>query len=213
MDRWSEQYYNAPLALSDFLREHRGVVYAIGLGTAPKEDRNITHPGPSKLQPDPYQNAFRDFTRHDYFLARLALDPYAAETNPGGSRDTSFRYIFDAGNGGFHQPPYRTLFRQDSRVNYMIPNFTPTPDFHNNDDIATNLSLLADFFPPPEKCTLASGSGGAATIGSNVPPKNRPRACRDMRYRYGEYLPTNNAADLNALFERIARKILLRLMR
>lgn len=59
--QYREQYYHAAIAMSDYLRNNRGVVYAIGLG-------------PEGISGDPYQNVADHDSRKDYFLARLSHD-------------------------------------------------------------------------------------------------------------------------------------------
>ena len=68
--KWKEHYYNVAISLSDFLREHRGNVFAIGLGSPSSLYSSTTTP------PDyePFQNVDDDMTRKDRFLTRLALD-------------------------------------------------------------------------------------------------------------------------------------------
>jgi hypothetical protein len=136
-DRWLRQYYNVTISMADEWRANRTTVYAIGLGMPadlnyPDLDNSSTN--------DFYQDVVNDNLRKDYFLTRLALDPYI-------------------------------LFGAFGPANY-------------------DESLLTDN-------NLQSWSA----MGSSD------------SYEEGEYLPTDNPEELSKLFNRVARRILLRLIR
>ncbi len=59
---WRKQYYHCAVQLSDFLREHRGTVHAIGLG----ED--------TTLGADPFQDIDDNSSRKDILMSRIAND-------------------------------------------------------------------------------------------------------------------------------------------
>ncbi len=64
---FAEQYYNCAVQASDFVREHRGTVYVVGLGPA-AASANLSNP------PDPYQDTGDALSRKDNLLIRLARD-------------------------------------------------------------------------------------------------------------------------------------------
>jgi Flp pilus assembly protein TadG len=67
---WREQYYNCAIQAADFVREHKGLVYVIGLGD------------PVAVGTDPYQDVNSTLSRKDVFLTRMAADKSHAGGHP-----------------------------------------------------------------------------------------------------------------------------------
>jgi|GEM_PF-5410612 len=83
---YSQQYYNAAIAYSDFIRfeasttgNFKNKFYVIGIGPDDPNIPTILIPPSNNLNSDdPYLNANSDDFRKDAFLARLAYDPFAS---------------------------------------------------------------------------------------------------------------------------------------
>ena len=78
MVKWADYqqiYYNSVIAMADLIRNRGQVLYVIGLG--PDPDFSTTSYTPSfAANPSAYQVLDNDFERKDFFLARVALDPF-----------------------------------------------------------------------------------------------------------------------------------------
>jgi len=184
-ERFAEQHYNATLAIADQARSQRGTFYVIGLG---QRDPALVTNGQA---PDPYQDPNGDdYNRKDYFLTRLALDKDMCDvTNTVGSD-----LVNSTCNPGSVArqccilPPSRGVQYQQS--------------FDVVQGVATGLRSWLDYGVPTSGTGLPVGGPGTF---------DNP-TIYDNRYRFGEYLPTSDANQLQELFQRIARRIQLRLI-
>lgn len=93
---WREQYYNCAVETGDFVRDHNGLIYVVGLGNPAAE-----------LQ-DPYQDVNDTLSRKDIFLTRMALD----------CDGTSKHLDFDFGQTGGNNAKPRTWadYAKDGRA-------------------------------------------------------------------------------------------------
>jgi len=163
---WVRQYYNAAIAYADMIRDHNGTIYVVGLG--PESPWLSTGN-------DFYEDAQDDYSRHDIFLTRLALDP-------GYCGDMSFKGVGCTGciNGSCD-------IHDEIRA---CCNETP---YHL--DVGNGLRSWTDW------------GINLNQIGNNIDNSNTED---NNLFKYGEYLPTSDATQLRAIFERIASRILFR---
>ena len=152
--RWidyQQVYYNSVIAMADQVRNGGGILYVVGLGPEPNFNGSAYTGG---VVP-PYQDIDNDFERKDFFLARVALDPFII---PGLKK-----------YGGQSGPD---------------PDGTLT-----SKSIANNLEFTS--------LNIGAQDYSWAT------------AVNARRNQVGEYSPTDDPNELTAIFDRIARKILL----
>lgn len=173
--RWSTQYYDATIEYADMIRNNGGIIYAIGLGGEPA------------VTDDFYQDENDDFRRHDYFLTRLALDPYVCSLNK-----DQIPAKGELGCG-----------------------------LNDNCDMTTKVRKACAEGTHMQWDAGYTGYESWNTKAGLQPDKNN-EACYNFynpgedypfRYKYGQYLPTSDARELPALFDQIAKKILISLSR
>ena len=109
---WHEQYYNCAVQTSDFLREHRGIVYTIGLGS------------PACITADPYQNIWDMLSRKDSLMARIANDFLLAKVSPNTAELLAEHQA--AGCSYAAVPPFPD-YNFTNGSSYEAINATPTP--------------------------------------------------------------------------------------
>ncbi len=89
---WREQYYNCAVQASDFVREHRGTVYVVGLGPQ----------APAATSADPYQDVNDALSRKDNLLVRMARDKETRAAN-----ESSFpNFLFGEKPSAGTPPPF-----------------------------------------------------------------------------------------------------------
>ena len=188
-ERFAEQHYNATLAVADQARSQRGTFYVIGLGQ--RTPGMVTN----GAAPDPYQDPNgEDYNRKDYFLTRLALDKDMCDvTNTLGDD-----LVNSTCNPG-------SVTRQCC----ILPGSGGTQYQQHFSVVQGQSTGLRHWGGGTDDYGLPYGPNGLPIGGASILTNE---TMYDNRYRFGEYLPTSDANQLQELFQRIARRIQLRLI-
>ena len=190
-DRFAEQHYNATLAVADQARSQRGTFYVIGLGQ--RTPGMVTN----GAAPDPYQDPNgEDYNRKDYFLTRLALDKDMCDLDPvtavGGD------LVDNTCNPG-----------SITRHCCVDPTAGGTQYQQHFSVVQGQSTGLRHWGGGTDDYGLPYGSNGLPIGGASILTN---QTMYDNRYRFGEYLPTSDANQLQELFQRIAHRIQLKLI-
>ena len=190
-ERFAEQHYNATLAIADQARSQRGTFYVIGLGQ--RTPGMVTN----GAAPDPYQDPNgEDYNRKDYFLTRLALDKDMCDLDL--STAVGGDLVDNTCNPG-----------SITRHCCVDPTAGGTQYQQHFSDVQGQSTGLRHWGGGTDDYGLPYGSNGLPIGGASILTN---QTMYDNRYRFGEYLPTSDANQLQELFQRIARRIQLRLI-
>ena len=190
-ERFAEQHYNATLAVADQARSQRGTFYVIGLGQ--RTPGMVTN----GAAPDPYQDPNgEDYNRKDYFLTRLALDKDMCDLDL--STAVGGDLVDNTCNPG-----------SITRHCCVDPTAGGTQYQQHFSVVQGQSTGLRHWGGGTDDYGLPYGSNGLPIGGASILTN---QTMYDNRYRFGEYLPTSDANQLQELFQRIARRIQLRLI-